>query len=453
MSRRAYLHVGSPKTGTTFLQQLLWAQQDVARDQGLMLPLGGFHDHYLACMDLRGRSDRPHLPEHAVGSWDRLVDATSGWPGNVLVSHELFAAATADQADRAVESFAPAFEVHVVITARDLVRQIPAEWQQHLKSRAGVSLPDFIAGIRDDESRAGWFWSVQDSAGVARRWGRSLPASQVHVVTVPPDGSPPSILWERFATVLGLDPQSFRLDGFRSNTSLGAEQAELLRLVNVELGDRLPDPGQYQPVVTRVLTHQVLARRAGHPLRLEPPDRAFAAGLSRTVAEALEEMGVDIVGDLVDLMPSSEPADDEAPPSSGYDVNADVLLAEGTAALAALLEEYSTLSHAAGERRRELRGRLDKAREDLATAHRTRRELTRRLEDTEATVNDLERRLGDVQAERDGLVEDWHRRPVRHFLIGVSERWRPLMGLRKAYWRMIGAVRSHLPRSGRPDGG
>ena len=448
MSRRAYLHVGSPKTGTTFLQQLLWAQRDLARDQGLLLPLRGIHDHYLACMDLRGLSDRPHLPEHAVGSWDRLVEAALGWSDNVLVSHELFAAATAEQAERAVGSLAAAFEVHVVLTARDLVRQIPAEWQQHLKSRVGVSLPEFIAGIRDDELREKWFWWVQDFAGVARRWGGSLPAEQVHIVTVPPDGSSPSILWERFATVLGLRAESFQREGFRANTSLGAEQAELLRRINIELGDRLPDPGPYQPVVTQMLAHRVLAGRRGHPLTLEPADREFAAGLSRAVAEDLKAMGVDIAGDLVDLIPPVERAGEEAVLRAGYDVTAEVLQAEGTAALAGVLDEYSTLSLAAGAKRRELRGQLDNARGDLAAARRARRELTSRLDDMSATVGQLERRLADVQAERDGLVEDWHRRPVRHLLIGLSEQWRPLMGARKAYWRLVSAVRARLPGSG-----
>jgi hypothetical protein len=449
MSRRAYLHVGSPKTGTTFLQQLLWAQRDLARDQGLLLPLRGIHDHYLACMDLRGLSDRPHLPEHAVGSWDRLVEAALGWSANVLVSHELFAAATAEQAERAVGSFAAAFEVHVVLTARDLVRQIPAEWQQHLKSRVGVSLPEFIAGIRDDEARDRWFWWVQDFAGVARRWGGSLPATQIHVVTVPPEGSPQSILWERFASVLGLEAEAFQREGFRANTSLGAEQAELLRRVNLELGDRLPDPGPYHAVVTQILAHRILAGRPGLALRLEKPDREFAAGLSRTVAGDLKEMGVDVVGDLDDLMPPSEPPGEEAALRAGYDVTAEVLQAEGTAALAGVLDEYSTLSLAAGAKRRELRGLLDTARDDLAAARRARRELASRLDDMGATVGDLERRLADVQAERDGLIEDWHRRPLRHLLIGLSGQWRPLMGLRKAYWRLMSAVRARLPGSGR----
>ncbi len=449
MTRRAFLHVGSPKTGTTYLQQLLWAQQDLAREQGLLLPLTGFYDHYLACMDLRGLAGRPHLPERAAGSWDRLVDAARPWSGGVLVSHELFAAASADQAERAVTSFGSAFEVHVVLTVRDLARQIPAEWQQHLKSRASMTLAEFIAGVRDDESREGWFWRVQGFAEIARRWGSSLPPSHVHVVTVPPEGSPTSLLWDRFASVVGLEPDSFQLEGFRSNTSLGVEQAELLRRLNAELGDRLPDPSPYQSVVTRVLTHEVLAQRRGHPLRLAPADRELAIGLSRSVAEDLQRLGVDVVGDLSDLVPPLEPTGDAAGSVSAFDVGADVLQAEGTAALAGVLDAYARESLAVGEKRREMRARLDETRADLAAARREWREADRRLEDLRRAARDLEQRLADARAERDRLVDDWQRRPLRHLAIGLSERWGPVMASRRAYWRLAGVVRSHRPRSGR----
>ena len=85
--RRVILHVGSPKTGTTFLQEVLWSQRDLAAQQGVLLPLERFFDHYLALLDLRGLSDRPEHPARAVGMWDRLVKEADGWPGTVLVSH------------------------------------------------------------------------------------------------------------------------------------------------------------------------------------------------------------------------------------------------------------------------------------------------------------------------------------------------------------------------------
>src|SRR5688572_4721014 len=95
---RVILHVGSPKTGTTFLQNVLWAQKERAAEQGVLLPLERFADHYLASLDARDLAERPEHPPRAVGSWQRLVDEASSWDGTVLVSHELLAAATAEQA-------------------------------------------------------------------------------------------------------------------------------------------------------------------------------------------------------------------------------------------------------------------------------------------------------------------------------------------------------------------
>jgi hypothetical protein len=445
MTRRAYLHVGSPKTGTTFLQQVLWTQRDLALEQGLLLPSDGHASHYFACLDARDLATAQHLPDDAVGSWGRLVEQARAWPGDILVTHELFAPATAEQASRAIASLADEFEVHVVLTARDLVRQIPAEWQQHLKSRAVVTLPDFVAGVRRDESRTEWFWTVQDFAGVLRRWGSSLPASHVHLVTVPPASSPPAALWERFASVVGLRPETFRLDGFRANTSLGAEQAELLRLVNAELGDRLPKPGPYHSTVILVLAHRILAQRRGRPLRLTPEDRKFAAEQSRDLAADLASLGVDVVGDLADLVPEEEGVVGAVAAAPSYEVSREAVQDEGIAALAGLLDEYSSRKAAALARRRQFRERLDESKAKLAAARRDRvalraslREARGVLAATRRTVDELEQRLAAAEADRDRLAEDRRRRPVRTLLVGLGERWPALLRVRDRYRRVTG---------------
>ncbi len=75
MSPKIFLHVGSPKTGTTFLQNVLWKQRSLAREQGLLLPQDRFPDHYLASLDVRGSAGRPHHPPQAVGMWHRMVES------------------------------------------------------------------------------------------------------------------------------------------------------------------------------------------------------------------------------------------------------------------------------------------------------------------------------------------------------------------------------------------
>lgn len=369
MSPRVFLHVGSPKTGTTFLQQLLWSQRDTARDQGLLLPLDAFFDHYLATLAVREIDPQPADVERVAGVWDRVVRAARGWDGNVLVSHELFASATTEQAERAVAAFGADAEVHVVLTARDLVRQIPAEWQEHVKHRSTARFDDFVTDLRREDPRT-WFWRVQDFADVLDRWGGSLPPERVHVVTVPPAGEPTDLLWQRFAGLLGLDPHAFSTTGPRSNTSLGYEQAELLRRVNVELGDRLPLPGPYAPVVKSLFAESILAGRPGTRLALAGADRDYAVRRSAAIADGLEARGFDVVGDLDDLRPAGG---SETAPSVP---DADALLAEGVEALAGLLTEH------AGLRR---------GREEL--------QRLRRLE------------------------EEMRERPVKHLLRGLSHRW------------------------------
>lgn len=349
MARRVFLHVGSPKTGTTFLQEVLWSQKDLAMQQGLLLPLEAFFDHYLATLEVRDIEPQPADLGRAAGLWGRVVEAAHDWDGDVLVSHELFAPATAEQAQRAIAAFGPDTEIHLVLTVRDLVRQIPAEWQEHVKHRSTATFDEFVADLRREDPRT-WFWQVQDFADVLRRWGSTLPREHVHVVTVPAAGQPPTLLWDRFAGLLGLDPATFTTTGLRANTSLGYEQAELLRRVNLALGDRMPLPGPYAPDVKSVFAERVLAAQPGTKLALTGDGLGYAVERSERLARDLAAMGVDVVGDLDELVP--DPARAAAEPVPAPDDRA--VLGEAVTALTGLLEEYSTLRRRAQRERAEL---------------------------------------------------------------------------------------------------
>jgi hypothetical protein len=376
MARRIFLHVGSPKTGTTFLQEVLWSQKELAKQQGLLLPLQAFFDHYLATLEVREIEPQPQDVERASGVWSRIVKRTNAWDGDVLVSHELFAPATAVQAERAIAAFGPDAEVHLVLTVRDLVRQIPAEWQEHVKHRSSAHFEQFVDDLRREDPTT-WFWQVQDFVDVLKRWGSTLPPERIHVVTVPPAGRPTSLLWDRFAGLLGLDPATFTTTGLRANTSLGYEQAELLRRVNVELGDRLPLPGPYAPDVKSMFAERVLSQQPGTRLALTGEGLDYAVRRSEQLARDLGELGVDVIGDLGELVPDRDRlAEQPLLPSPGDDV----VLTESITALTGVLDEYSDL------RRR---------------AQRERQELHR--------LQQLEREMRE--------------RPLRHLLRGLSERW------------------------------
>ena len=305
-AKRVFLHVGSPKTGTTFLQNVLWSQRQLAAQQGVLLPLERFADHYLASLDVRGLSARKEHPPRAVGIWSRLVEEASAWHGTTLVSHELFASATADQASTAIASFGEDTEVHVVLTARDLVRQIPAEWQEHVKHRSTKTLPDFVDSLREDVEGTSWFWRVQDFADVVDRWGRTLPASRVHVVTVPAAGADPGTLWDRFASLARAGPRLVRHRSSPAPTPRWAwSRRSCCAGSTRELGGRVPLPGPYPVVVKNVLAHRILAARKGTALAMDTDATDFAVRRSSEIAERLGRMGVDVVGDLDDLVPDS----------------------------------------------------------------------------------------------------------------------------------------------------
>jgi len=341
LARRVFLHVGSPKTGTTYLQDVFWSQRALAEDEGLLLPLDTFHDHFLASADVREIAHQARFPPRAIGIWKRVVDDGSRWHGDVLVSHELLAAASAEQAAHAVQAWIDA-EVHVVVTARDLQRQIPAEWQEHVKHRSSTTFSEFVREVRDGGPASRWFWKVQDSASICRRWGGAVPPQNIHVVTVPPQGTARDVLWRRFATVLGLDPDRFDAATSSANSSLSAERAELLRRVNQRLNHRLPMPGAYVETVKEVFAKRVLSGSPGSPVALSDGDRMYAVERSLELVADLHQQGVDIVGDATELIGSgtTEPrAGASLRPESLPDA---ALLDAGVEALCALLEEYNT---------------------------------------------------------------------------------------------------------------
>ena len=97
----------------------------------------------------------------------------------------------------------PDKEVHVVLTARDLGRQIPAEWQERVKHRGRRDYVAFLKALHRNYNRTDWtmpFWGVQHLPRILATWGADLPPERVHLVTVPPSGAPRDLLWKRFAS-------------------------------------------------------------------------------------------------------------------------------------------------------------------------------------------------------------------------------------------------------------
>jgi hypothetical protein len=307
--RRVLVHVGAPKTGTSYLQDVLFLNRDSLADQGILYPADRFDEHFLAALDLM---DLPWggLETQAVGAWDRLAERVRAWPGTVIISHEILANATRQQVRRALDSFGDA-EVHVLLSARDLVRQIPAEWQENVKHRRTVDYRSYLDKITDpsrSDVLASWFWGVQEVPDILDRWGGSLPPERVHLVTVPKPGAPRDLLWKRFTTVLGLDDADLRLETDRANPSMGVPETALVRRVNQRVNSGVLANEDYRRLVRELLAHRTLSQRASSPRLGLPPDvRAWAVDLSESWIDELARRGYDVVGSLDELRPDAVP--------------------------------------------------------------------------------------------------------------------------------------------------
>ncbi|RAY14244.1 hypothetical protein DPM19_14795 [Actinomadura craniellae] len=389
-----YLHIGSPKSGTTFLQNVLWRNRPVLAELGVLLPGGSFAAQQRAADDLRGLRQDPTDPGPAwAGAWDELVaEVIEERPERAVISHETLAAADEEQARRAIGSLGDA-EVHVVYTMRDLAGLLPSEWQEYVKHYCrqdyATWLTEVIDGGPETESGA-WFWRVHDAAEVLRRWSAGLPPGRVHVVTKPPRHAPRDLLWRRFAGLLGVDPGVVDLEEVRANPSLGVVETELLRRINHEVAPGTP-LWLYTRTVSDELAQEVLPRRAEMRRVPLPEDRLGWAGTrADELIEALRSAGYDVVGDLAELRPGDFGPQDHRP------VTESELLAAATDGILGLLDRIA-----------ELHAEVAAARAELAELR--------------------EKPLPKAVA--------WH----------VSERHEAVMRARVAYWHLVERLRGEQP--------
>lgn len=303
MTRRVFLHIGAPKSGTSYLQDRFALNRDLIARQGLTFPQTKEGHHFYPALDLIQRPWAGEL-EAAAGSWDALVAEASRTGGDVLVSHEILAAATPEQVARAKRSFAED-EVHIIYTARDLARQLPAEWQEMVKHQSPLSFRLFMDKVQESEPGESdfWFWRVQSLPDVLTRWGAGLEPAQIHLVTVPRKTAPKGQLWERFCSVVGLDPSLDYEDSDDLNATLGAAEVAVVRRLNRALRVKGLSRPTYVDLVRELIVREVLAQRDSTRVRLPRKWREYVDEIAEGWMEWIEGSGVDVVGAREELMP------------------------------------------------------------------------------------------------------------------------------------------------------
>lgn len=297
------MHIGAPKSGTSYLQDRFEANRDLLAEQGLTHPSTSTGNHFLPALDLIQRPWAGEL-KRAQGHWDALVATAAKAQGDVLISHEILAAATPEQIRRARTSFA-GDEFHVIYTARDLGRQLPAEWQEMVKHRSGLRFRGFMDKVQESPPATSdfWFWRVQSLPDVLARWGAETEIENVHLVTVPGPDGPRTALWDRFCAVVGLDPARDYADSENTNASIGASEVATLRRLNRILRREGVSRETYVSKVRELVVREVFAHRDSEPARVPERWHSYVDDIAAGWLEWIEGAGIDVVGDARELLP------------------------------------------------------------------------------------------------------------------------------------------------------
>ena len=304
MARRVVLHVGLMKSGTSYLQQRLFLNRGLLAEQGVLVPGDAWRDQTLAVQDALGRLT---VPPRARDRWPRLLGQVAGHDGDVVISVELLGPVAPAKIAGIVEAFGGT-PVHVIVTARDLGRVVPAMWQERLKNGGTSGWREYVDALTEGNESGRGFWWQQGAARIVRNWADAVGPERVTVVTVPAPGAEPGLLWSRFcaaAAILG--------DGCAevapANTSLDVASAVVLRAMNTALAERGGIDPDYQLMLKFRLAKDVMGSRAGgRPIGFEPP--AWLTERAAVMVAKIREAEVSVVGDLAELRPLAVAGDD-----------------------------------------------------------------------------------------------------------------------------------------------
>ncbi len=163
--RKAFLHIGPPQSGATFLESALAEHAEALEQAGIRHPAISAEEMFRAAIEVR----RDH---QAWGYQRREVEGTwaavcrRAWKGkrDVVLSQELLSGCTPEQVDLLIDGL-HGFQVHVLVTGGS---ELPAPW-------APVVKPD-----------------------------------RLHVLAVP-EAEPEQAIWTAFGQVVGFDAASLPL--------------------------------------------------------------------------------------------------------------------------------------------------------------------------------------------------------------------------------------------------
>jgi hypothetical protein len=300
MADRVFLHIGAPKTGTTYVQDRLSRNAKSLAKHGVHFPTrsplvspGLFH--FRAALDVLDQ-DWGGPSGHAKGAWSALAKKTRRLSGTVVISHEILAPAPPEVIDRIIDDLGEA-EIHVIYTARDLARSLPAGWQESVKQGRRWRFREFLK--RAERGDKLWFAKAVDIPAVLGAWSARVSAERIHLITVP--SSPESPLWTRFCEVVGIEESWAPAESDRANASLGSVETVVIRKLNDRMPREVRRRAEYDVLVRELLAQTVLVGRRSKPIRIPPAAYEWVEQRTDRWLEWVEQSGIDVVGSVDEL--------------------------------------------------------------------------------------------------------------------------------------------------------
>ena len=314
-----YLHIGAMKTGTTYLQQLIYANRAQLQAAGLVIPGETWGRQVRGVQDVMrlGRTDR-HIRRMSKDAWQELLDTAGSSPDNVSLISVEFLSFAGRRKTRRVMATLEGFDVHVVLGVRDMSSALPSQWQTLVHNGGKWTWKEYLEALPEPTARPfpfvgrlkrlhGEFHRTQNVPRMLATWGPHLRPGRLHVVTVPRTRQRSDELWCRMAEVLGVDPDVVTQPPEGTNPSLGHASSELVRRLNTRLG-RLPQ-SEYNWTVKEPVALEVLAKRAREEGKARPTRAAYelAVRWNTLTREAIVAAGATVSGQLDDLPVTVDP--------------------------------------------------------------------------------------------------------------------------------------------------
>lgn len=338
--RKAYLHIGLAHTGGRLLESALTRHSDALDEHGLRQPVGSPEEMFRATVEIR----RDHRAwgfrrRDVEGTWAEICRRVHRGHHDVILSHERLGACTPGQIELLLDGLA-GFEIHLIVTARDLGSQLLAAWTDCVESGRSVSFARFCDRVLDPgrtHDQAQHFWADQELGEALERWGAAIRRPhRLHVVVPPAAEDPGHAIWHAVGDVVGVDTSTLPLAASRP-VGRGAAGLAVLRTVNRAVDGRLPTHTHVE-VVRRYLSD---GGRPGATAAPALPGERYEELLEvgERWRKQLAEGGYDVHGDTTRLLPV-RPAPGVLPPD---EVPAEERLATAAAALADVLVEVARL--------------------------------------------------------------------------------------------------------------